>query len=129
MESFFYITILFINPNILTFRRGGEKREEKKNKFRNIPPQLSDISSSKYGYSNGHDPRIETRRPEPMLPKVGSTGLWVGAPSMYSRDPSDAYYNDKKRSSSLQRPVQRTASELKSSGQRTSLSLFVIWAV
>lgn len=50
------------------------------------------------------DPRLDPRL-APRLPKVGSSGLWLGTPSMYASDQS-GYYMDKPRSA-----INRSASE------------------
>jgi hypothetical protein len=73
------------------------KRKKQDEKHRRLPQNISHDTSlgknSKYG--NGMDPRME--HPDPRLPKVGTNGLWMGAPSIYTPGKSQMYYNDNQR--------------------------------
>ncbi|XP_048759167.2 uncharacterized protein LOC125668794 isoform X3 [Ostrea edulis] len=73
------------------------KRKKHEEKHRRLPQSGSHDTSlgknSKYG--NGMDPRME--HSDPRLPKVGTNGLWMGAPSIYTPGKSQMYYNDNQR--------------------------------
>ncbi|KAK3789354.1 hypothetical protein RRG08_001742 [Elysia crispata] len=64
-------------------KRKHRKRREQR-KFRPLSPGVSPAHSQPS--TLGHTV------PEGRLPKVNSTGLWIGAPSLYSGSPSQAYY-------------------------------------
>ncbi|GFO02383.1 hypothetical protein PoB_002888800 [Plakobranchus ocellatus] len=66
-----------------TGKRKHRKRREQR-KFRPLSPGVSPAHSQPS--TLGH------AVPDARLPKVNSTGLWIGAPSLYSGSPSPAYF-------------------------------------
>ncbi|XP_061181845.1 uncharacterized protein LOC133190314 isoform X2 [Saccostrea echinata] len=102
------VVILIILAVIIYCACGKRRRHEEKH--RRLPNSISqDTSLSKSSkYGNGMDPRMEPP-PDPRLPKVGSNGLWMGAPSMYTSGKPQMYYNDNQRRH--QPAVQRAISE------------------
>lgn len=103
------LVVLMVVIAICVYCCCGRKRDSKKN-IRRFQPLPTGNDSSKPSTLNGIDPRMDPRSPENRLPKVGSSGLWMGGtPSMYASPPpqTNYHYADKdrhgKRSSSLQR--------------------------
>lgn len=107
------LIVLLVLIAIIIYCTCGRMRDSK-NRGRSFQHlnSTNDASLSKNSnFGNGLDPHLDPRldprmetRADPRLPKVGSAGLWMGAPSLYSTGPSDAYYVDRpKRAPSLQR--------------------------
>ncbi|XP_062598069.1 uncharacterized protein LOC134259507 isoform X1 [Saccostrea cucullata] len=103
------LVVILIVLAVIIYCACGKRREHEE-KHRRLPNSISQDTSlsrnSKYG--NGMDPRMEPP-PDPRLPKVGSNGLWMGAPSMYTPGKPQMYYNDNQRRH--QPSVQRAISE------------------
>ncbi|XP_005096114.2 uncharacterized protein LOC101863806 [Aplysia californica] len=71
------------------------KRRRDPKKQRPISPHVSPAHSQPSTLGHVSDPR---------LPKVNSTGLWIGAPSLYAAGPSPAYYYGRPQGSHKHRP-------------------------
>jgi len=110
-----------VNHLFIYSRRRSNDKDARR--FRQLPSN-TDTGNSKHSGPNGYDPRMDIHAVDQRLPKVSSSGLWMGAPSMYSKEPSDAYYIDRpKRTPSLQ----RASSETRLSGTRMSLHASIIY--
>ncbi|RUS72214.1 hypothetical protein EGW08_020016 [Elysia chlorotica] len=96
-------------------RKHRKPREQRK--FRPLSPGVSPAHSQPSTFSPAHSQpsTLGHTVPDGRLPKVNSTGLWMGAPSLYSGSPSQAYYYGRPSSQVLrdERPVHipRAASE------------------
>ncbi|XP_033732508.1 uncharacterized protein LOC117321971 isoform X1 [Pecten maximus] len=111
------LIVLLVLIAIMIYCTCGRMRDSKNRgrSFQHLNSTTDASLSKNSNFGNGLDPHLDPRldpridprmepRVDPRLPKVGSAGLWMGAPSMYSTGPSDAYYVDRpKRAPSLQR--------------------------
>ncbi|XP_076458857.1 uncharacterized protein LOC143292453 isoform X2 [Babylonia areolata] len=68
-------------------KRRRRKEEREQQKFRQLTPHTSPTHSQPSTLSHGPQSQVDPAR----LPKVGSNGLWMGAPGIYASTPSPAY--------------------------------------
>ncbi|CAL1546436.1 unnamed protein product [Lymnaea stagnalis] len=78
------VVLFFLVAIIIVVMCGKSKQRNRK--------EISHFRPLQQGVSPSHS-QPSTLGQDGRLPKVNSTGLWLGAPSMYSAAPSEAYYH------------------------------------
>ncbi|KAL8559126.1 hypothetical protein ACOMHN_046174 [Nucella lapillus] len=89
------VLVIFVAVIIYLFcgkrRQKKEEEREKQHKFHHLTPHTSPAHSQPSTLNRGPS-QPPPPVPDPQrLPKVGSYGLWVGAPGIYANTPSPAY--------------------------------------
>ncbi|KAJ8318115.1 hypothetical protein KUTeg_003206 [Tegillarca granosa] len=101
------LVVILIILSVIIYCTCGRKRDSDKDirRFHQLTPNTDSSLSKHSTLSNAMDPRLDPRL-APRLPKVGSSGLWLGTPSLYASEQSQGYYMDKPRGA-----INRSASE------------------
>ena len=122
-----YKKLIIIYLSCFSFHSRRRRKPEKPRGFNHLPPN-HDVNVSKYSHYTDHSARLDASL-DTRLPKVGSSGLWMGgAPSMYA-PPSKGFIHDQQRRQVYpnQPPMQRAHSEDRLTSRKCISSQHVTW--